>query len=253
MKYLACVTLAALVSFARANEPKTDLPCVSFAPFPLPLARTYVSPAAGTPAGKAELNSPFPDDFPPSLTIDLEDTRGYKTPKGAYAFLSHNTFRVYQISEIQKAPYKTIQGQLKALQKILKDRPAAVPNDPNTINNLPDYPSRNAAHAFELHLYYIDAAWGSGICYMTLFTQDGSNHANNDELEYLFQGLSKDGSFYVSADFHITHPRLNHWRAPESEKGDYSADIKLLSALKESSFIPKLPELYKWLMSIKLK
>jgi hypothetical protein len=31
---------------------------------------------------------------------------------------------------------------------------------------------------------------------------------NNEELLFLFQGLSKDGLSYLSADFRITHPKL---------------------------------------------
>jgi hypothetical protein len=253
MKTAFLLSFIVLACCTFAGERPVDIPAVSFAPFPLPILRHYISAATGRPAGKATLNSPFPDDFPPSTTVAFEDGRKYKIPDGSYAFPSRNYLRVYRISDIHKAPYKTIQSHFEVLRRVLKARPAEVPNDEATLRSLPDYPPRNAAHAFELHLGYVDAPWGSGICYMTLFTQDGSGHANNDELQYLFQGLSKDNAFYVSADFRVTHPRLNHFTWPETEKGDYSADCKLLSLLKPNTFSPSLPDIQRWLATLKIE
>jgi len=87
--------------------------------------------------------------------------------------------------------------------------------------------------------------------YMTLFSQDGSNHANNDELQYIFQGISKDGQYYVAADFRVTHPKLENFR-PDAEKGNYTPDVQLLSSLKEISFTPSIGSILKWLGTLKL-
>jgi hypothetical protein len=227
-------------------------PSASFGPFPLPLKRTYVFSAFGMPAAKAELNSPFPNDFPPSLTVMLEDVRKLPSGQGRYYFPSRNVVRVYRISR-EAAPYKTIQSEIESLRKVLSERPSAVADDER--HSLPDYPPRNAAHCFELKLSYIDAAWGSAICYVTQFSQDGGTPANNEELTYIVQGLSKDGEFYVSADFSIMHPKLPNrvQDTPERKKGDYAPDRALLSKQSEGSFTPALDKIRTWLATLELK
>jgi hypothetical protein len=141
--------------------------------------------------------------LPPSLAIWLEDVRNFPSGKGRYYFPSRNVLRIYRISAADSAPYQTIQPQIKSLRRLLTERPTTVAED-----SLPDYPPRNASHCFQEKLFYMDAAWGSALCYVTQFTQDDGPPANNEELTYLVQGLSKDGQFYVSADFSVTHPKL---------------------------------------------
>jgi len=230
---------SAIVSGAQ-RAPDDTPPSVSFGAFPLELKRTYVFSAAGTSARKAELNNPFPNDFPPSLTVMFEDVRKFPSGQGRYYFPSRNVVRVYRISSVEAAPYKTIQSHIKSLRRILSERPSAVADDKR--HSLPDYPPRNAAHCFELKLSYIETRWGTAICYVTQFSQDGGTPANNEELTYIVQGLSKDGAFYVSADFSITHPKLPNrvQDTPDREKGDYAPDIALLSKQSDASFKPSL-------------
>jgi hypothetical protein len=229
-------------------------PSISFAAFPLPLKRTYVFSTAGTPAAKAELNTPFPNDFPPSAVVMLEDIRKFASGQGRYFFPSRNVLRVYRISHVETAPYKTIQTDINSLRKLLSDRPSAVTDD-DSVQKLPDYPPRNAGHCFAVKLSYINAAWGNAVCYVTQFTQDGGTPANNEELTYIVQGLSKDGAFYLSADFSITHPKLPNrvQDTPEREKGDYAPDIALLSKQSEASFKPSLEKLRTWLATLETK
>lgn len=258
MKLPVYLFLLSFCSLAHAEEKKPVLPSVSFGPFPLQSVRTHIWSVAGTPASKAELNSPFPNDFPPSVTIGLEDARPYPaTKKGArYFFPGRNYIRVYRIVDVEHAPYKTIQGQISSLRKLLQERPASIQDDDKHYFPLPDYPPRNAAHAIQLKLSYLDAPWGSGLCYVTQFTQDGGTPANNEELTYLFQGLTKDGANYISADFRITHPKLPKGidDAPrDREKGDYHLDRLLLSKQTDSSFSPSLVKLRQWLQSIEIE
>jgi hypothetical protein len=114
---------------------------------------------------------------------------------------------------------------------------------------LPDYPPRNAGRAFEVKLTSIDAVWGSGICYVTQFTQDGGTPANNEELTYIVQGITRYNSFYVSGDFRITNPKLPKGTddAPRRRKGDYEPDRRLLSKESDRSFTPSLANSGIWL------
>lgn len=240
---------------ASSPSPKSDLPSISYAAFPLPLLRSYVNSDPGLPAAKAELNSPFPNDFPPSVAIGLEDHRSYPAGEGRYYFPATNHLRIYCISEVERAPYKTIQRSISQLKELLNKRPLVSGSN----SHLPDYPPRNAAHCFEVKLAYVDAPWGSGICYVTQFTQDGGSPANNEELTYQFQGISKDGNYYVSANFRITNPKIRKGidddqpkgSTPRS-KGDYGPDERLLSKEPDRAFTPSLDSLRKWIGAIKI-
>ena len=233
-------------------------PSVSFDAFPLPLKRTYVSSEAGTPAGKAKLDDPFPNDYPPCTTVMLEDVRKFPESKEPrYYFPSRNVLRVYRISNVETAPYKTIQADIKSLQKLLRERPTAIAEfvqDEKHYLQLPDYPPRNSAHAFQVKLSYLDGAWGSAVCYVTQFTQDGGTPANNEELTYIVQGISKDNQFYISADFSITHPKLPNriQDTPHRAKGDYAPDRDLLSKQSDSSFAPALDKIRTWISSLEI-
>ena len=121
------VLLCICIREAFADSP----PLISFAPFPSAVQRTYASARQGTPAGKADLVTPWPNDFPPSIIVRFETT------------FSSNLLRVYDISEAEMAPYKTIQGHIKDLQKILQQRPHRPPTarHPHKYGSpLPDYP-----------------------------------------------------------------------------------------------------------------
>lgn len=239
-------------------------PSMSMAVFPLPLKRTYVSSAAGTPAKKASLDTPFPNDFPPSITVMLEDTRKFPSGKGRYYFPSRNVVRVFRISDVDKAPYKTIAAQIKSLRKVLAERPTAISYE-ETVSasasspqvtarySLPDYPPRNAGHVVEVKLSYVDAVWGAAFCYVTQFTQESGTRVNNEELTYIAQGITSDNQFYISSDFSITHPKLpNRIRDTlERATGDAALDHALLSKQTDASFTPDLSKLRKWLSVLK--
>jgi hypothetical protein len=247
--------LAARLISGAERAADDSAPSISFAAFPLPLKRTYVFSETGTPASKAKLDDPYPNDFPPAVTVMLEPSRKVPTSKEPrYYFPSRNILRVYRISRVETAPYKTIQSEIKALRKLLSDRSSAV-TAYGQYPQLPDYPPRNSAHCFEVKLSYLDAAWGSGVCYVTQFTQDGGTPANNEELAYIVQGLSKDGEFYISADFSITHSKLPNriQDTPERKKGDYAPDSALLSKQSDGSFTPALDKIRTWLSTLQAK
>jgi hypothetical protein len=240
-----------------ADEPRNEPPSVEFARFPSAILKTYVSAASGTPAAKATLDSPFPDDFPPQTTVAFEDAREFPAfKKGARYFSpARNRITVYRITQVERAPYKSIQFDIGRLKKLLKERPKEVPLGEDR-RSLPDYPPRNAAHTFQLKLAYADTAWGSGLFYLTQFSQEAHlDFANNEELAYVFQGLSKDGHFYVSADFRITHPKLpSGVDAKPKERDEHQrADSLFLTKQADDSFIPSLSKLREWIGTLKLE
>ncbi|MEO5720173.1 MAG: hypothetical protein ABIR71_01725 [Chthoniobacterales bacterium] len=72
MRPFVFVALILIAGISHAAAGTDEIPSVSFPRFPLEIGRTHFYPASGTPAAQAELNTPFPNDFPPSLTIGLE-------------------------------------------------------------------------------------------------------------------------------------------------------------------------------------
>jgi hypothetical protein len=252
---------------AAAGEAEEKIPGLAFDSFPYPISRTHVYSAAGTPVGKAkEMNSPGPDDFPPSTIVVLEDRREYPAlKKGArYFFPSRNIFRAYRISEVRIAPYKTIQPDIDQLTTLLKTRPARVPSGHkhgdhyDEYQQLPDYPPRNAGHLVQLRMKYLDAPWGSGLFYICQFTQGPGNAPNNEELVYIFQGLTKDGQFYLSADFRITHPKLPRGiddiggGSREAEAATAKSEA-ILPKQSDDSFAPSLRKIRDWVSSVKVE
>jgi hypothetical protein len=243
-------TLALLLSVCSATALPDSPPSISFAPFPLAVQRTYIRTERGTPAGKAELVSPFPNDFPPSIVIGFE-TGQEAHEEGRYVFLSSNYLRAYNIAELKTAPYKTIQGDVGLIRELLKRRPTKAPKTP-----LPDYPPRNAAHVLEARLSYLDASWGSGLFFVSQFTQDVAT-PNNEELVYLFQGLSKDSKYFVSADFCVTHPKVPKrlGEAPgEQEEAEKITEriARTLDKEPDNSFRPSLRAIRDWIATLKI-
>lgn len=259
--------LAASMLLAAENDDDRQA-LVSFDKFPYPIVRTYVFGSAGTPVGKTQhMNSPFPDDFPPSVIVWLEDAREYPSiPKtrGVYMMAARNVLRVYNISGLTRAPYKTIQPHIEHLQNLLKARPTKVPSGEkhgdryDELELLPDYPPRNAGHLLQVKMSYLDAPWGSGLFYISQFVQGPGQAPNNEELVYLFQGLSKDQKYFVAADFRITHSKISK-SLREVSKASKDADnltediVATLPKQADDSFTPSLRKIRDWVSNLKIE
>ncbi len=253
----ACALVALPFADLSAEEVPTGPPSVLFGRYPLAMQRTSITSSAGTPADKATLDSPFPDDFPPHTEILFEDTREYPAfKKGARYFIkASNSLTVYRISEVEKAPYKTIQADIKRMKQLLKERPKRRPHDENE-RTLPEYPLRNASHAFDAKVQYLDVPWGSGILCLTQFSQEVHlNFANNEELIYFFQGISKDGKFYVDVEIRVTHPKLPAGidSKPAKVGKKQKPDDEFLNAQADDSFTPSLKKVREWIGTFEFK
>ncbi len=268
--FLAAIITTLLLGRAAGSPTGEAIPSASLGPYPFELLRTHIFSDSGRPAGKAEqLRTPFANDFPPSLAIGLETGR---EPDGAGRFLilSSNYLRVYNIRDAKTAPYETIQASIAGLEKVLKKRPKKASDahpklkKPGVVYELPDYPPRNAGHLIESKLSFIDAPWGSGICYITQFVQGMGETPNNEQLTYVCQGITKKQGFFISADFQISHPDVPSgtadpgfdWRkAGEQEAAEAFCEKieRLLDAAADESFTPPLRSLREWLLSLKLQ
>jgi hypothetical protein len=262
---LLCISWARSTCFAASS--KEEIPSISFDQFPFAIKRFYFFSDAGTPVAEAkEMNGPGPDDFPPHSVVFLEDLRRYPSlEKGhaVYMMPARNVIRVYNISAVTTAPYKTIQSHIKQLRALLKTRPTTVPSGGKQGNSyakyeqLPDYPPRNAGHLVQVKINYLDARWGSGLFYVTQFVQGTGEWPDNEQLVYLLQALSKDERFCVAADFRITHASLDGAEVSREGESDADALTEKLSSImakdRDESFTPPLNKIREWVSTFKIE
>lgn len=149
--------------------------------------------------------------------------------------------------------YPSLNWAAEVLQKILRERPDELEHR----RDVPDIPANNASPSILSRFQYLDFRSGSGILFLTQYSQEYEpNPVNNEELTLVFQGLTKDGRYYVAARLAITHPSL--------PRGiDFTDEIerdvqwhylkkteKELEEFSEVSFQPSLKSLKSMLTSI---
>lgn len=251
------MTLIAITILALAGCASTGSQYLKQISLEIPQS-TYGKKTERFDKGKATTEEgPFPDDFPPSRTIIFQDKRPYDifaSGKPVYAFPAYNVVRLYHLKEISKD--RTISRYVSKLKTaLLERRNARELEQPYT--SLPDFPPRNAGHLVQDNVQYVDFSWGQGVFYLCAFTQGPGNFPSNDELTYLFQGLSHDGRLFVSADFRVVSDLIKHTAAPSDEYGSRSVDeavdilTKKLDKEPDSAFFPDLATIRSWMQSLK--
>lgn len=149
--------------------------------------------------------------------------------------------------------YPSLNGAAVDLQKILRERPDKFARR----RDIPDIPNNNAAPSILSRFQYLEYRSGTGILFLTQYSQEiEPNPVNNEELTLVFQGITNDGKYYLAARLAITHPSLpkgidftNHVERDRQwsylKKGE-----KELDGFPEESFQPSLKSLKALLSSI---
>lgn len=113
----------------------------------------------------------------------------YATSKSYYKAEIH----IFPVDEYMRM-LPEVDNQVLLLKRMLAERPSSYSdNEP-----FPFVPLWNANMVFHTNVSYIHFNGGSGIRYLTMFSQ-GMTDLTNDGLIYTFQGLSDDGKYYISA------------------------------------------------------
>ena len=260
MTRLACLLTVMVAWSASAKEPVgAKLPVVAFAPFPIPGKVIIVQGKLGVPdQGPTALKGTFAPDHPPFVKVDfgnwVSDQNG-----------SEHTLRVYRIDDGDQARYPSIQPIVEKLRRLLDSRSKG---DLDRLD-VPVYPIPNAIQILRAKTQYFDAPWGSGLFFVAAFSSGVEEYPDNSSLEYLFEGLSKDGKYCVSAEFKIAHPELDSpgydphlvsasgptW-SPERQANQKKADAAtakaqaFLPGQTDDSFKPALGELRQWVSTL---
>src|SRR5581483_3832785 len=103
---------------------------------------------------------------------------------------------VYPVDGLKKLDSSVAKG-VESLQALLKEKPT---NPQGDIFVFPLVPS---AQGMRTQVRYLDFVNGSGVRFVTYYSQDISP-VTNDRVFYTFQGITLDGKWYVSVFFPVT-------------------------------------------------
>jgi hypothetical protein len=167
-------------------------------------------------------------------------------------YILPDTFHQPVINIFPVEGFAAAAGEIAHLQDLLAVRPVES-------NLMPFVPLFNAAQMFHAQLKYLDFAGGSGVRYITQYSQ-AAIPINNREMFYTFQGLTSDGKYYISIIMPVSHSVL-----PATGEGAYQPDLddnfgayifevqSQLEAQTSESYTPNLVELDALVESIVVK
>ena len=129
------------------------------------------------------------------------------------------TIEVFPIEDYRRIWKNAGQGnqaafeeKLSAVGKAVKDK-----NYRDEGGQMPYLPFADASQMFVARAKNLSFRNGSGVFFLTQFTQEFGNLVNNDELSLIYQGISKNGRYYVLAEFPVAVDFLPNRYADEFE------------------------------------
>lgn len=127
-------------------------------------------------------------------------------------------------------------------------------------NQLPFLPLSNEGQLIRARMEFVDFKGGQGVHFLTQLAQ-GMIPINNNELIFVFQGLTSDGKYYIAAILPVTNSELPADATMNEEQiqafNDYpvyrSSMVNLLNQQPAGSFTPDLRTLDALIRSIEVK
>ncbi len=141
--------------------------------------------------------SDFQLEFPTYVAFGLKADGG--------EILGYQRLAVYPLAAFRSHFDARAASEIFRLQDILNRRPALPDLTLNTRDNsnlLPYVEHTNSAQMFTAHAQYVQVGNMTGISYVTWFAQNTVPVRN--PLIYVFQGITKDGAYYVSLTMQVT-------------------------------------------------
>ena len=199
---------------------------------------------------------------PEHVCFDLKDKRpllaleqGPRYFFPARSFICAIPVEDSSVGDFGKA-YPTLNMAAKDLRKILRERPTKF----DRRRDVPDIPANNAGPSILSRFQYLDFHSGSGILFLTQYSQEiEPNPVNNEELTLVFQGLTKDRKYYAVARLAITHPSLprgidytDHIERDREYTYLRTSEMEL-EGFSDDSFQPSLENLKVLLSSIRVE
>jgi hypothetical protein len=221
---------------------------ISFTPLRMSLPRVIASGARG-------------EQIPPASGTDLpywELTPGHTVLK-LEGYLLQDKFHEPQIYVYPATAYgEMMPGAFESIRRI--DNILYPPGGPALNDELPAVPFFNAAQVFASNAQLVSFQNGGGVRFVTEYAQYAAT-VNNTDLFYHFEGVTRDGAYYIVAILPVTapglaetsdaeaavpaggimHPDLNDANA--DWQGYYDAVTNLLNSTDPEAFTPSLNQL----------
>ena len=212
-------------------------------------------------------DGPADGESPEHYCFELKDKRplpafeqGPRYFFPTYSFICAFPLKDASVEDFSKA-YSGLDLVAGKLHELLREHPGNPEHWSETeYVEIPDFPFEDAGHSIISKFQYLAFRSGSGVLFITQYTNEMQpNPANNEELTLTFQGLTNDGEYYVAARIAITHPSLprgidftDHIVRDIPDYNYLKKDEKELEGFSEDSFRPSLKSLKAMLASIQV-
>ncbi|MFQ5942723.1 MAG: hypothetical protein ACE5JF_04145 [Anaerolineales bacterium] len=226
--------MAGLCNAPLSSEPDVEslAPTETMAPSPTPVeTRPATPPSQPTdsispvaPTGAASVTQDRITLFyDPSLILDITaDTVPAVLEPGPFVDPHPDYISFYLIldsgavSVVRVQDYADLsdsaEEELQRLKEMIAARPSQVqeciPQPP-----LSAFYTTCSHQQFNANIEYVNFQNGSGVRFVTVYAIQDAVPVSNEHLAYVFQGLTEDERYYVSAGFHITHRDLEEFVA----------------------------------------
>ncbi|PWB71874.1 MAG: hypothetical protein C3F07_13035 [Anaerolineales bacterium] len=192
--------------------PVTDLPTKTFEGL-----QVMVAPVSFVlPPGLA--NGVSGEQFPPTEGQDLpywELTPGHVEIK-LEGYALQNRFHEPKVYAYPAGAYaEMFPGAFESIRRL--DNILYAPGGPTLNDELPTVPFFNAAQVFAANIQLISFQNGGGVRFVTEYSQYFAT-INNTDLFYHFEGVTRDGAYYIVAILPVSAPVL-------AETSDYAATV----------------------------
>src|SRR6266550_4484818 len=165
------------------------------------------------------------------------------------------------------AAYPELPERLRALTRLLHDRPALPQRFPSgDPKEIPTIQNQMSSQYFLSHVRYLDFTWGSGVGFLVQYSQDASNYAVGARLRYEIEGISTVNKIGVSAYFDVSHSDLPHTEENGLVTDEHGEDLgevdylkylrqmeKFLDQKSETTFRPPLDSIQKLVGSLRFQ
>ena len=151
-----------------------------------------------------------PDDVYPRHVRFTFKKQNRKTDYTIEVFPIEDYRRIW--SNTGKGNQAAFEEKLSAVGKAVKDK-----NYRDEGDQIPYLPFADASQMFVARAKNLSFRNGSGVFFLTQFTQEFGNLVNNDELVLTYQGISKNGKYYILTDFPVAVAFLPNRDANEFE------------------------------------
>lgn len=171
---------------------------------PTEVAPTQTTQPSGVSINFENISMVIPDGLASDATSENFPAASADTMGGGWSAYTNFTLNSYPLQGTMMPPViriflaeefrlrdPIVNEQMDNLKSILS-------NPSNSLDNLPVLPIQFAARHFQSQAQVINFQNGSGIRYLTQFDQYPAI-VSNQEMFYIFMGLSQDGKYFISA------------------------------------------------------